>query len=133
MEIRKNTVLAFVGGIVIGFFLAVGLGMLWNKMYGETAYNNEDVVMFEKPKSKINAKDLRVFQVLPDGRALATVESFSNMGMVVLLLPETDNAYYDDQSLTVPRGKSLMQIGIFKYENKEEMVKTVPIVKVYDD
>ena len=133
MEIRKNTVLAFVGGIVIGFFLAVGLGMLWNKMYGETAYNNEDVVMFEKPKSKINAKDLRVFQVLPDGRALATVESFSNMGMVVLLLPETDNAYYDDQSITVPRGKSLMQIGIFKYENKEEMVKTVPIVKVYDD
>lgn len=133
MEIRKNTILAFVGGIVIGFFLAVGLGMLWNKMYGETAYNNEDVVMFEKPKSKINAKDLRVFQVLPDGRALATVESFSNMGMVVLLLPETDNAYYDDQSITVPRGKSLMQIGIFKYENKEEMVKTVPIVKVYDD
>lgn len=133
MEIRKNTILAFVGGIVIGFFLAVGLGMLWNKMYGETAYNNEDVVMFEKPKSKINAKDLTVFQVLPDGRALATVESFSNMGMVVLLLPETDNAYYDDQSITVPRGKSLMQIGIFKYENKEEMVKTVPIVKVYDD
>lgn len=133
MEIRKNTILAFVGGIVIGFFLAVGLGMLWNKMYGETAYNNEDVVMFEKPKSKIKAKDLRVFQVLPDGRALATVESFSNMGMVVLLLPETDNAYYDDQSITVPRGKSLMQIGIFKYENKEEMVKTVPIVKVYDD
>ena len=67
MEIRKNTVLAFVGGIVIGFFLAVGLGMLWNKMYGETAYN------------------------------------------------------------------SLMQIGIFKYESKEEVVKTVPIVKVYDD
>lgn len=133
MEIRKNTVLAFVGGIVIGFFLAVGLGMLWNKMYGETAYNNEDVVMFEKPQSKIKATDLRVFQVLPDGRALATVESFSNMGMVVLLLPETDNAYYDDQSITVPRGKSLMQIGIFKYENKEEMVKTVPIVKVYDD
>lgn len=133
MEIRKNTILAFVGGIVIGFFLAVGLGMLWNKMYGETAYNNEDVVMFEKPKSKIKATDLRVFQVLSDGRALATVESFSNMGMVVLLLPETDNAYYDDQSITVPRGKSLMQIGIFKYENKEEMVKTVPIVKVYDD
>lgn len=133
MEIRKNTILAFVGGIVIGFFLAVGLGMLWNKMYGETAYNNDDVIMFEKPKSKINATDLRVFQVLSDGRALATVESFSNMGMVVLLLPETDNAYYDDQSITVPRGKSLMQIGIFKYENKEEMVKTVPIVKVYDD
>ena len=133
MEIRKNTILAFVGGIVIGFFLAVGLGMLWNKMYGETAYNNEDVVMFEKPKSKINAKDLTVFQVLPDGSALAKVENFSSWGMVVLLLPETDNGYYDDQSITVPRGKSLMQIGIFKYENKEEMVKTVPIVKVYDD
>ena len=125
MEIRKNTVLAFVGGIVIGFFLAVGLGMLWNKMYGETAYNNDDVIMFEKPKSKIKATDLTVFQVLPDGSALAKVENFSSWGMVVLLLPETDNGYYDDQSL--------MQIGIFTYESKEEVVKTVPIVKVYDD
>ena len=58
MEIRKNTVLAFVGGIVIGFFLTVGLGMLWNKMYGETAYNNDDVIMFEKPKSKIKVLPL---------------------------------------------------------------------------
>ena len=55
------------------------------------------------------------------------------MGMVVLLLPETDNAYYDDQSIIVPKGKSLMQIGIFKYESKEKMVKTVPIVKIYDN
>ena len=105
MEIRKNTVLAFVGGIVIGFFLAVGLGMLWNKMYGETAYNNDDVIMFEKPKSKIKATDLTVFQVLPDGSALAKVENFSSWGMVVLLLPETDNGYYDDQLINVPKGE----------------------------
>ena len=89
--------------------------------------------MFEKPKSKIKATDLTVFQVLPDGSALAKVENFSSWGMVVLLLPETDNGYYDDQSITVPKGKSLMQIGVFKYESKEEVVKTVPIVKVYDD
>lgn len=81
----------------------------------------------------------KVFQVLPNGTALARsserpkVEHGFQFGEpVVLFLPEDDTSYYDDQIIICPTGKITRQIGTYRYETKNDFVKTVPIVRFID-
>lgn len=96
-----------------------------------------DVVLFEKPQQTIEADLIEVFQVLPDGSALATVEYTSgghndNVGMVVMLLAKDGVSYFDSQNIKIPSGKCMRQIGTYKYMTRQEMEKTVPIVDIFD-
>lgn len=50
------------------------------------------------------------------------------LGPVVLLLSEDEMHFYDDQTDSAPKGKKYMQVGTYRYEAKNEMVKTVPAV-----
>lgn len=88
--------------------------------------------MLDEPQQEIKAKSFEVMQVLPDGSALATVEDYSNFGMVVMFLAEKGTSYYDDQKIDVPAGKRVMQIGTYKYMTRSEMEKTVPVVEILD-
>ena len=36
--------------------------------------------------------------------------------------------YYDEQIIKVPKGKCMRQVGIYKYQAKSGIEKTVPIV-----
>lgn len=80
-------------------------------------------------------------QVLDDGSALATATTFGfgepedirYFGTVVLFPPKEGTSYYDDQRIRVPKGKILKQIGTFRYESRQEDVKTVPIVDFFDE
>ena len=38
--------------------------------------------------------------------------------------------YYDDQVIEVPKGMCMRQVGIYKYQTRMKIDKTVPIVKL---
>ena len=84
-------------------------------------------------------KSFRVFQVLPNGTALAESSekdkvkySFEYGDPIVLLLAAENSAYYDDQVIKVPAGKVVRQVGTYRYETQNDFVKTVPIISFLD-
>ena len=93
---------------------------------------NDKLVMFDEPRQEIHAKVFEIMQVLPNGNALATVDSSINYGMVVLFLAGNETSYYDDQKIYVSSDTHVMQVGTFRYMTREEMVKTVPVVAIMD-
>lgn len=77
----------------------------------------------------------KVFQVLEDNYALA-IECRSDdydycFGAVVLLTPMSGIDFYDDMFVTVPAKKCAIQDGVYRYETKNNSLKTVPRIK-YD-
>lgn len=135
MGTRSKFILTYVGGIVTGIVLMILLGIFANMRNGATNKISDDIVMFDQPRPALDAKEFKVFQVLPDGSALAGADFTMDNdygGTVVLFLNDNKEAYYDDQRITVPEGKILKQIGTFKYETKQEIVKTVPVVRLFN-
>lgn len=130
METRTKFTLTYLGGIITGIVLTFVFMATFQE---KTSPLGNDIVMFEKPQREIKVKSFKVIHVLPDGNALANVEDWDNLGMVVLFLADKGTSYYDNQKIDVPSGKKVMQIGIFKYITLSEMKKTVPIVRILDN
>ena len=91
---------------------------------------------FETPGDIIEPSSVKVFQALGDGAALAHCkgkEKYDWYGdPVVLLYNEDGNPYYDEQIINATQGKCFRQIGIYRYQAKSGMDKTVPIVMLLD-
>jgi hypothetical protein len=91
------------------------------------------ITLFPKKKEgEIIAKEkeiLKVFQILKPNAALVKAGSFSNE-ILMLLLGDDDDLYYDDQKITIPEGKSAKQVGVYQYNTKNGELKTVPAVKI---
>ena len=96
---------------------------------------NDVVKYLDKPVSFENGgtKSFQIFQVISEdaNAALATEGhgglSFFNYlvnGKIVLLL---GNTFYDGQVVYV---ESPMQVGIYRYETKDNEIKTVPVIDV---
>lgn len=131
MNLKVKFILTYVAGIVTGIVLLFVVSFLIVKSQITTA-SNDNIVMFEKPRSIIPGKIFEVLQVLPDGSALATVGDFEsgNYGTTVLFLGDESTSYYDSQKITVPSGKVAKQIGTYSYMARSEMYKTVPVVEI---
>ena len=90
------------------------------------------ITLFPKKKDgDIIAKEkevLKVFQVLKPNAALVKTGSFPNE-ILMLLIGEDDDLYYDDQKIVVPQGKNAKQVGIYQYNAKSGELKTIPAVK----
>ena len=91
------------------------------------------ITLFPKKKNgDIIAKEkevLKVFQVLKPNAALVKYGSFPNE-ILILLIGEDDDLYYDNQKIIVPEGKTAKQAGIYQYNTKSGELKTVPAVKI---
>lgn len=124
-----KSILIYVGGIVTGIIFTFAFLYLLASRNTNGGYS-DNIVLFEKPQQKLNVSSFEIMQVLPNGNALATVEDFSNLGMVVLFLADNETSYYDDQKINVPSGKFVMQIGTYKYNTANNFEKTVPVIKI---
>lgn len=132
MSNKIKFILTFVGGVVFGVMLTIGVCYFAYAHNSSNASNsNPDVELFEKPTQTISAKEFRVIQVLDDGSALATIEDMNEFGTVVLFQAKEGASHYDDQIIKVPSGKVTKQVGTFKYETAQRMIKTVPIVEFF--
>lgn len=122
----KKSILIYIGGVVSGFVLTpVGLAVFG--MAAHTAMEGKSVNMFEQPQQTIEAKELKVMQVLPDGRALATIKDDYNWGTDVMFPAKEGASYYDNQKINIPSEKCLKQVGTYRYDGK-----TVPVVEIFD-
>ena len=97
----------------------------------QTASSQYDkIVIFDKPQQELKEKVFDVFQVLPNGNALANSEPrIDSLSIVALFLANEKMPFYDAQRITVPSGKRIVQIGIYKYYTDKGIEKTVPVLE----
>lgn len=89
------------------------------------------ITLFPKKKEGeiLATGELRIFQVLKPNVALVKSGIFPNE-ILMLLIGEDDDLYYDNQKMNIPEGKSAKQVGIYQYNTKSGELKTIPAVKI---
>ncbi len=124
--------LVFFLGLIIGSILTLGV------LFVIEASSEENISMFSSPGETLNLRSFEIFQVLPDGSALANSSEKAKSQYpfysdpVVLFLAEDTVTYYDGQIIEVPSKKVVRQVGTFRYKSKMGMVKTVPVVQLFN-
>ncbi|MBO7611110.1 MAG: hypothetical protein J6T23_02740 [Elusimicrobia bacterium] len=89
------------------------------------------LTLFSKKKDGeiITTEQVRIFQILKPNTALTKAGSFPNE-VLMLLVGDDDDLYYDDQKINIPEGKAARQVGIYQYNTKSGELKTIPAVKI---
>ena len=124
----------FVSGIICLFLISLAIASGSN----DDPQGIPGLTMFEQPADVIPSDSFEVLQVVSGGNALANAGkksyggSYTYYGMVVLFIADENTHYYDDQIISVPRGKCVRQIGTYQYETKMGY-KTVPAVAIFDN
>ena len=135
--------ISFVAGIVAGIILMIGIGYFLstrplpenkgaNGLPGLTMLNEGE------KGSEINSKNIKVMQTLTPNTALTEtsedLKHTSDMvlynGPVVLYIAPENERLYDDQVITIPDGKKLVQVGTYRYETKKGDMRTVAAVEI---
>ena len=132
--------LVFILGVAVGAVLAIGiLYVLGNRSSFDADTQIDGISLFDEPGNTMPLKSFSVFQVLPNGAALANSSEKMNVEYdwqygepLVYIMPEEGTAYYDDLVIKIPAGKIVRQVGTFRYATQGQFVKTVPIVKIFD-
>ena len=124
--------LGFITGVILTIVGAVIAAI------GSDSSNN-GMTFFEKPGECLSTNQFEVLQAIGDNYALAYEQEyvnsyigFSNTDLLVLITNDNKDCYYDHQVIKTPKGKCMRQIGVYKYQTKSEIWKTVPIVKLMD-
>ena len=100
--------------------------------------SSNGMTLFDEPGECLSTGLFEIMQVIDDGVALANeidkMRSSYNTHteLLVLLVNDEGQLYYDDQVINVPIGKCARQIGVYKYPTKSGFEKTVPIVKIME-
>ncbi|MCH5176240.1 MAG: hypothetical protein J1F40_10170 [Prevotellaceae bacterium] len=140
--------LGFIAGIVFTFIVAFFIGRS-NKGDNNVEQVVEDEIVaadngmtfFAQPGECLSTNDFEVLQVIEDGGALAQevkwepyIEGYipTNSDLLVFVINDDGEYYYDGQIIKVPQGKCMRQVGIYKYLTQGGFEKTVPIVKIMD-
>ena len=101
--------------------------------------SSNGMTLFDEPGECLSTKTFEVMQVVDNNHALAhevewneLLERYVQTGLGLLVLVTNDNGeyYYDDQIIEVPQGMCMRQVGIYRYQTRMDMEKTVPIVKL---
>lgn len=123
--------LIFFLGMVTGCLLT--FGGLFVVASVQNSSEETNVTYAVQPTVFTDASKFEVFQVLGDG-ALAKCENreygvSTYTGPIVYLVSDGQTQYYDDQVISVPKGKNAMQIGTYRYQSQMG-VRTVPVIKI---
>ena len=119
---------------ILGILTGIAATILILIIIGKSA-NDDGTVFFDKPGKVMEDTSYKVIQALNDGFALANGQGDygeSYVGLTVLIYNEDGTPFYDGQIITAPKGKCFRQIGIYRYQTRIEIDKTVPIVTLYD-
>ena len=122
--------LIFIAGMVSGILL-----LFLISLFAANQSSNDGLTLFEEEGECVSTNSFQVIQVLDSGAALAIeIEKdylvSTATGITVLFLNEGNSSYYDEQIIKVPRGKCVKQIGVFKYNTRMDIEKTVPVVAI---
>ena len=131
----------FCGGLVTGVVLTILFAVVINSLsigkeanggtqesVGESSMK-DDIKLFDEPGDIIEENSLKVFQVITDHTALVrNINSY--VGTVYLITNKDNEYYYDTQEINIPKNKEIRQIGIYRYPNQNDVIKTVPIIMI---
>ena len=131
----------FLLGVLTGIVLLSCVASLYNSM-NQSNTTTEDgkeqsdgIKMFKEPGDIINEQSFEVFQVLAEDAALVRGKGDSYSiynGLVYLLINRDGKYYYDGEKIDIKKNQKVRQVGIYRYENKSEIIKTVPIIEIVD-
>ena len=116
----------FLSGVIVTIIVLIIIGLA-----RQNNGNLTGVKMFDDPGEVVNEKSFEVLQVIADNAALVCV-SDEYFGTIYLMTNNSGRYYYDDETITVPKGKCVRQLGIYKYQTKSKDYKTVPIIGIGD-
>jgi hypothetical protein len=135
-------------GVLTGILITVVFALLLSAMHNNNSNAEEigdvetkmeednGVKYFKEPGDILEGNSFRVFQVLAEDAALVRGKKRGNsdlfLGTVCLIVNDEGKYYYDDEIINVPKDKVARQVGIYHYSNREEMMKTVPIIMIMD-
>ncbi len=123
--------LIFGGGVLTGVIFTFVILFVLAK-----GKSNEDFKLFEKPGEVVDVTSFKVFQVLDDDVALVNGASNEEydiyMGAVYLLINDEGKYYADDEIIKVPNGKVVRKVGVYHYQTKSELDKTVSVIEIMD-
>lgn len=114
-------------GIITGIALIFFLGIIENdKTKYNNPYNIEGLSLLPEKGSCITSSDIIIFQTLEKGIALAT--SIREYNRIFLLINNSGKLFYDDEKIKMPPNQCAKQIGVYSYQTREQIQKTVPVV-----
>lgn len=94
-----------------------------------SSFEDNGLIIFPQKGKCFHTNQIRVFQAIRPGKALAMIGKLSDP-TIVLLLDENEKPYYDDEIIDLPKDKCAKQIGTYQYETAEKIIKTVPAVHI---
>lgn len=101
---------------------------------------NDGLTLFKDSAQEkvIDAKKVKIFQVLEPNKALANItnkpnEIYDPDEILVLIIGDEKTTYYDDEKINISDGQYLKQIGIYQYVAKSGNQKTVPAVSIISE
>ena len=123
--------LVFLLGVIAGILFTFIAAFIINSR----SLEHNGMTFFEQPGECLSTNNFEVMQVIGNDCALAyEVEwnsfskSYREKDLLVLVINDNGEYYYDDQIIKVPQGICMRQVGIYKYSTKMNIEKTVPIV-----
>ena len=146
-----NKVITFFLGFFAGIALMLGILIVRNLLSTdskEVTANTEEtaeqtrlpngVHVLDEPIPYTESSKFKIFQVINENAALAHTVS-NNDGILdiyygyydnplVLIIVEQKNALYDDQIVSCPNNRKVMQLGTYKYRSGMGR-RTVPVVQ----
>ena len=126
---KVNNWIAFFCGIVVGATIVLAATYYLGEK-PPALNSNFGIELFEEPGQKLEGmEEYLVLQVLPDGYAIAMGDLFRS----VLIPPLKNGKYYDFQNVKLPKGKCVRQIGVYRYVNDDDFIKTIPVIGFYPD
>lgn len=124
--------LIFIAGILIGIVLTVAFATIITNIHSTESIPGLE--LFEEKGECVSTKDFQIFQSLGNV-GLASEKSgtlYSGLtvynGLTVLFMNTINKPFYDEQIIAISKGKCAKQVGIYKYETKNNDWKTVPVV-----
>ncbi|MBO5983590.1 MAG: hypothetical protein J6P90_01050 [Rikenellaceae bacterium] len=122
-------------GVISGIAFTIVLSLI---LSNSANTNNNGATFFEQPGDCLSTRSFEIMQVIEDGAALAQeidkVRSSYNTytNLLVLIINEDGQLYYDDQVIDIPDGQCARQVGVYKYPTQSGLEKTVPIVMIME-
>lgn len=117
----------FLLGVITGIFLMFFVAIILNSTdETDNPYNISGLSMLPEKGSCIANGNIEIFQTLSKGVALARPNG--NYNKIMLLLDNSGKLFYDGEKIKTPTKKCAKQIGVYTYETKAKLQKTVPAV-----
>lgn len=114
----------FILGVLTGILLTFIFAVIYSHHLESDPENDPRITYFDTPSEFTGSDKYEVFQVLRNG-ALARSDDF----VVVYIIANGQNTFYDDQIIRATNGYKFIQLGTYRYSSKLGE-RVVPVIEV---